>query len=64
MKLNLNKFYAPNYAPKKEKTRKHYVYGLISGERGTNQISKTCNIKGLGNAQKTIDTEFDTFNIL
>jgi len=52
------------YAPKKEKPRKQYVYGALSGERGTNQISKNQLYKGLGKTPKTIDTEFDTFNIL
>jgi len=33
-----------------------------SGERGTNQISKNQLFKGLGKTQKTVDTEFDTFN--
>jgi len=27
-------YYAPNYAPKKEKPRKQCVYGAFSGERG------------------------------
>jgi hypothetical protein len=60
----LIRIYAPNYAPKKEKPRKQYVYGAFSGERGTNQISKNQLYKGLGKTPKTIDTEFDTFNIL
>ncbi len=49
---------------KNKKACKHCVYELISGERETNRISKNQLYKGFGKTQKTVDTEFDTFNKL